>query len=58
MTELERLELVLRRVCDRLDKSTRFVASDELYMLKVVLEELTNENIRVAKRDEIERKRA
>ena len=44
MTDLERLELVLRRVHDRLDRTTRFAASDYLYVLKCVIEELTKEN--------------
>ena len=58
MTELERLELVLRRVHDHLDKTTRFAASGETYLLKKILEELTTENIKVAKRDESERRHA
>jgi len=44
MTELERLELVLRRVFVRLDKTPRFGASDELHLLKKIIEELTAEN--------------
>jgi hypothetical protein len=44
MTELERLELVLRRVSDALSKTTRFGVSDELYVLKRIIEELTSEN--------------
>lgn len=44
MTELERMELVLRRVHDRLEKTSRFGVSDELYLLKKILEELTIEN--------------
>ena len=58
MTELERLELVLRRVCDGLERSSRFTVSDELYVLKKFLDELTTENIKVAKRDESERRHA
>ncbi len=47
MTELERLELVLRRVHDRLDKTTRFAASGETYLLKKIIEELSDENAEV-----------
>jgi hypothetical protein len=44
VTDLERLELVLRRVHDRLDRTTRFGASSELYLLKKIIEEVTAEN--------------
>jgi hypothetical protein len=43
MTDLERLELVLRRVCDKIEGTPR-------------ASELTDENIKVAKRDESERR--
>lgn len=51
MTELERLELVMRRVHDALDKTPRFVVSDELYVLKKLIEELTTENNAVRERE-------
>jgi len=53
MTELERLELVLRRVCGKIEGTPR---ASEMYVLKAILGELTDENIKVAKRDESERR--
>jgi hypothetical protein len=53
MTDLERLELVLRRVCDKIEGTPR---ASELYVLRQLLGELTDENIKVAKRDESERR--
>jgi len=44
VTDLERMELVFRRVHDQLDKTPRFGASDELNVLKKIIEEITAEN--------------
>ena len=38
------MELVFRRVHDQLDKTPRFGASDELNVLKKIIEEITAEN--------------
>ena len=45
MTDIECLELVLRRVYADLDRTPRSGASDELHVLKRILEELMQENI-------------
>jgi hypothetical protein len=44
MTELERLEAVLRRVHEHLSRTTRFAASDELHLLKLIIQGLAEEN--------------
>lgn len=54
MTDLERLELVLRRVHDDLDKTTRFAASSELYVLKKIIQALTAENNELASPQEFD----
>jgi len=44
VTDLERIELIFRRVHDQLDKTPRFGASDELIVLKRLIEAIAIEN--------------
>lgn len=48
MTDLERLELILRRLSDRAPSQTR--ETSPWSMLKQIVEELTKENNAIAKR--------
>ena len=50
MTELERLELVLRRVHSDLSKTSRFAVSDGLLVLKCIIDELSKMNADVNRR--------
>ena len=50
MTDLERLELVLRRVHSDLNTTSRFAVSDELLMLKCIIDELSKMNADVNRR--------
>jgi len=50
MTDLERLELVLRRVHSDLRKTSRFAVSDELLVLKCIIDELSKMNADVSRR--------
>ena len=44
MTELERLELILRRVHSDLSKTPRFAVHDTMYVLERIIKELAKYN--------------
>jgi hypothetical protein len=52
MTDLERLELVLRRVHSDLNKTPRFATSDHLVVLRQIIRELLIVNNEQAKLDQ------